>query len=100
MVAVAKARHQPGYGIGLKRGWDRHVASQYNPRAKGNLQDLDTIRRPALPLPVDQSLEVASRTMHFEATNSAFDAVQMRANKNITRRNNYDLPLPFLRRLR
>src|SRR5215813_11796167 len=24
MVAVAKARHQPGYRIGLKRGWDGH----------------------------------------------------------------------------
>jgi hypothetical protein len=24
MVAVAKARHQPGYGIALKRGLDRH----------------------------------------------------------------------------
>ena len=24
MVAVAKARHQMGYSIGLKRGWDRH----------------------------------------------------------------------------
>ena len=28
MVAVAKARHQPGYGIGLKRGWDRQLGYQ------------------------------------------------------------------------
>ena len=35
MVAVAKARHQPGYGIGLKSGWDRHFATQFN-RPKKN----------------------------------------------------------------
>jgi len=27
MVAVAKTRHQPGYGIGLKTAWDRHFGT-------------------------------------------------------------------------
>jgi hypothetical protein len=35
MVAIAKAGHQPGYGIGLKSGWDRHFATQFN-RPKKN----------------------------------------------------------------
>src|SRR5262245_6086941 len=29
MVAVAKARHQSSYSIGLKRGWDRHFGTQF-----------------------------------------------------------------------
>jgi len=28
MVAAAKTRHKPGYGIGLKSGWDRHFGTQ------------------------------------------------------------------------
>ena len=35
MVAIAKARHQPGYGIGLKSGWDGHFRTQFN-RPKKN----------------------------------------------------------------
>jgi hypothetical protein len=31
MVAVAKARHQPGYSIGLKRGWDRQFRKSVYP---------------------------------------------------------------------
>jgi hypothetical protein len=34
MVAVAKARHQPGYGIGFKSGWGGHIGSQFNPCKK------------------------------------------------------------------
>src|SRR6516165_5867768 len=30
MVAVAKARHQSGYVIGLKSGWDCHFRTQFN----------------------------------------------------------------------
>src|SRR5579859_6162552 len=30
MVAVAKARHQPGYGVGRKRGWDRHLVPSFS----------------------------------------------------------------------
>jgi len=30
MVTVAKARHQPGYGIGLKSAWGRHFRTQFN----------------------------------------------------------------------
>src|SRR5215471_14456933 len=33
-VAVTKARHQPGYGIGLKRSWDRQSATQCIPPGK------------------------------------------------------------------
>src|SRR5215469_6867094 len=34
LVALAKARHQPGYGISLKRGWGGHTGSQFNPPKK------------------------------------------------------------------
>ena len=36
MVAVAKACHQLGYGIGLKRGWHRHLGTQFNPPKKNS----------------------------------------------------------------
>lgn len=36
LVAVAKARHQPGYGISLKRGWGGHTGSQSNLRKKNS----------------------------------------------------------------
>ena len=36
MVAVAKACHQLGYGIGLKRGWERHLGTQFNPPQKNS----------------------------------------------------------------
>jgi hypothetical protein len=29
MVGGAKTRRNPGYGIGLKSGWDRHFGTQF-----------------------------------------------------------------------
>ena len=34
MVAVAKTRHQAGYGIGLKTAWDRHFGTHFNRQKK------------------------------------------------------------------
>ena len=36
MVAVAKARHEPGYGFGLKRYGDRQFGTQFIPPGKKN----------------------------------------------------------------
>jgi hypothetical protein len=36
VVAAAKACHQPGYGIGLKSGWDRHFGYSVYPSREKN----------------------------------------------------------------
>ena len=53
MVAVAKVRHQSGYGISLNRGRVGHTGRQFNPRQK-KIKSGDTIRPSALPLRVEQ----------------------------------------------
>ena len=56
MVAVAKARHQPGYGIGLKSGWDGQSGTSLS-RPEKKFKSNDTIRRPTLPLRGERSVE-------------------------------------------
>jgi hypothetical protein len=67
MVAVAKARHQPGYGIGLKSGWDRHFRTQFN-RPKKKVKSHDTIHRSTLPLRVEQSVETQDGSLQRRTT--------------------------------
>ena len=44
LVALAKARHQPGYGISLKRGWGGHTGSQFNPPKKNSKVAIQSAR--------------------------------------------------------
>ena len=44
MVAVAKVRHQSGYGISLKRGRVGHTGPQFNPRKKNSKVAIQSAR--------------------------------------------------------
>src|SRR6516162_11875716 len=58
MVAIAKARHQPGYCIRLKGGWDRHFGT---PLTEKKFKSYDTIRQPPLPLRGEQPYRNSER---------------------------------------
>jgi len=68
VIAFAKACHQAGYGIGLKRGWGCHCGYSVYP-SEEKIQNHDTIRLPALPLRGEQAGETqtAWRTQRGES---------------------------------